>query len=62
MMEIKKEKYVELLEMLEIQRENVTLSLEQDEVLIEHVKKKIASFPEDDPMPEEIKEITKAIK
>ena len=41
---------------------NGEMTKEVQELALEHCKKKISEFPDDDPMPEEVKDIVKAVK
>lgn len=58
---IQKKDWQEVLRLIEVQKVQASIALEQDEVLIELCKKKIAEFPDDDPMPEDLKEDLKEV-
>ncbi len=38
-----------------------TMQLPQIETLVEFIKKKVAEFPDDDPMPDDVKEVIKEV-
>lgn len=59
---LNKKYWEEILKQVQTQQDNAKGAVEQDDILIAGIKKKIADFPDEskeDKMPEELKEILK---
>ena len=61
-MEIIKQDWMDLKKQLENQHKNMLLAMAQDEVLLELCEMKLKEFKDEDPMPDEIKEVIKEVK
>ena len=59
---IKKQDWKDLKAQLENQHKNMLLAMEQDIVLLELCEKKLKEFSEDDPMPDDVKEVIKGVE
>jgi len=62
MIELVRKDWEDLKKQLEIQHKNMLMAMAQDEELLKLCDLKISEYPEEDPMPEEIKEVVGAVK